>query len=132
MKDINIKSDEMVTMKKWALLGASPDESKFGYKILMLLKKKGYTVYGINPKYDEINGVVIYHSLKELPEAVDAVSVIVNPNIALNAIDEIAECKIENVWFQPGSYNQEVLDKAKSNELNIVFRECLYVELGRI
>ncbi|MBZ9633229.1 CoA-binding protein [Clostridium sp. FP1] len=132
MKDIKIKSDEMVKMKKWALIGASPDESKFGYKILMLLKKKGYTVYGINPKYDEINGTVIYHSLKDLPEKVDAVSVIVNPNVALKALDEIVECEIENVWFQPGSYNQQVLDKAKNNELNIVFHECLYVELGKI
>ncbi|GCD08610.1 CoA-binding protein [Clostridium tagluense] len=132
MKDIKIKSDEMVKMKKWALIGASPDESKFGYKILMLLKKKGYTVYGINPKYDEINGTKIYHSLKDLPEAVDAVSVIVNPNVALRALDEIIDFGIDNVWFQPGSYNQEVLDKAKNNELNIVFHECLYVELGKI
>ncbi|MBW9155402.1 CoA-binding protein [Clostridium sp. FP2] len=132
MKDIKIKSDEMVKMKKWALIGASPDESKFGYKILMLLKKKGYTVYGINPKYDEINGTKIYNSLKDLPEAVDAVSVIVNPNVALRALDEIIDFGIDNVWFQPGSYNQEVLDKAKNNELNIVFHECLYVELGKI
>ncbi|MBU3127303.1 CoA-binding protein [Clostridium tagluense] len=132
MKDIKIKSDEMVKMKKWALIGASPDESKFGYKILMLLKKKGYTVYGINPKYDEINGTKIYNSLKDLPETVDAVSIIVNPNVALRALDEIIDFGIDNVWFQPGSYNQEVLDKAKNNELNIVFHECLYVELGKI
>ena len=122
----------MVKMKKWALIGASPNESKFGYKILMQLKEKGYTVYGINPKYDEINGVKIYHSLKELPETVDAVNVIVNPTIALAALDDIAECKIENVWFQPGSYNPQVLNKGKKNEMNMVFHECLYVELDKI
>ena len=132
MKDIKKLRDEMVKMKKWALIGASPDESKFGYKILMQLKEKGYTVYGINPKYDEINGVKIYHSLKELPEKVDAVNVIVNPNISLNALDDIVECGIENVWFQPGTYNPEVLNKGKKNELNMVFHECLYVELGKI
>lgn len=37
MKDIKILRDEMVKMKKWALIGASLDESKFGYKILMQL-----------------------------------------------------------------------------------------------
>ncbi|MBK5241218.1 MAG: CoA-binding protein [Clostridium sp.] len=124
--------DEMFKMKKWALIGASPNESKFGYKILMKLKEKGYTVYGINPKYDEINGVKIYHSLKELPEKVDAVNVIVNPTLSLKAIDDIVECKIENVWFQPGSYDPQVLNKAKNNELNMVFHECLYVELNKI
>lgn len=132
MKDIKVLRDEMVKLKKWALIGATPDESKFGYKILMLLKEKGYIVYGINPKYDEINGVKIYHSLNELPEKVDAVNVIVNPSIALNVIDDIVKCEIENVWFQPGSYNPQVLNKSKNNELNMVFHECLYVELGKI
>ena len=132
MKDIKILRDEMVKMRKWAVIGASPDESKFGYKILMSLKEKGYTVYGINPKYDEINGVEIYHSLKELPEKVDAVNVIVNPTVALKVIDDIVECKIENVWFQPCSHNPQVLNKGKNNELNMVFHECLYVELGKI
>lgn len=132
MKDIKILRDEMVKMKKWALIGASPNESKFGYKILMQLREKGYTVYGINPKYDEINGVKIYHSLKELPEKVDAVNVIVNPTLSLKALDDIVECKIENVWFQPGSYDPQVLNKGKNNELNMVFHECLYVELNKI
>jgi len=132
MKDIKILRDEMVKMKKWALIGASPNESKFGYKILMQLREKGYTVYGINPKYDEINGVKIYHSLKELPEKVDAVNVIVNPTLSLKALDDIMECNIENVWFQPGSYDPQVLNKGKKNELNMVFHECLYVELKKI
>ncbi|MFT5875120.1 MAG: putative CoA-binding protein [Clostridium sp.] len=132
MKDMEILRDEMVKMKKWALIGASPNESKFGYKILMQLKEKGYTVYGINPKYDEINGVKIYHSLKELPEKVDAVNVIVNPTLSLKALDDIVECKIKNVWFQPGSYDPQVLNKGKKNELNMVFHECLYVELNKI
>jgi len=132
MENIKILRDEMVKMKKWALIGASPNESKFGYKILMQLKEKGYTVYGINPKYDEINGVKIYHSLKELPEKVDAVNVIVNPTLSLKALDDIVECKIENVWFQPGSYDPKVLNKGKKNELNMVFHECLYVELNKI
>lgn len=131
MNDIKILRDEMVKMKKWALIGASPNESKFGYKILMQLKEKGYTVYGINPKYDEINGVKVYHSLKELPEKVDAVNIIVNPTVSLKAIDDIVECEIKNVWFQPGSYDPQVLNKGKQNELNMVFHECLYVELGK-
>jgi predicted CoA-binding protein len=132
MEDIKALRDEMIKMKKWALVGATPDESKYGYKILMLLKEKGYTVYGINPKYKEINGVKVYNSLEELPEKVDAVNVIVNPNIASIALEDIVKCKIENVWFQPGSYNSEVLNKAKEKELNIVFHECLYVELRKL
>lgn len=132
MKDIKILRDEMVKLKKWALIGVSPDESKFGYKIFMKLKDKGYIVYGLNPKYDEINGVKIYHSLKELPEKIDSVNVIVNPTVSLNVLDDIVECKIENVWVQQGSYNPQVLNKGKNNELNMVFHECLYVELCKI
>ncbi|MGH4126215.1 MAG: CoA-binding protein [Clostridium sp.] len=56
----------------------------------------------------------------------------VNPNVAIKALDKIVECEIGNVWVQPGSYNPQVLDKAKNNELNMVFRICICVELGEI
>lgn len=56
----------------------------------------------------------------------------INPTLFLKALDDTVECNIENVWFQPGSYNPQVLNKGKKNQLNMVFHECLYVELSKI
>lgn len=128
---INNLKREMLNNKKWALVGVTKDENKFGYKIFKILKEKGYTVYGINPKYDEIEGEKIYKSLNELPEKVDCVNVVVNSKIALKLIDDIVDAGINNVWFQPGTYDKDVIEKSLRYKLNVV-RGCLYVELGNM
>ncbi|GAA0127295.1 CoA-binding protein [Clostridium sp. CTA-19] len=124
--------DEMLQLKVWAVVGASDDESKFGYKIPKRLREKGYTVYGINPKGKAIDGIEVYPLITDLPQKPDVVNMIVNPKISLSTLDQIKEAGIENVWFQPGSFDKEVLDKARALGLNIELNHCAYVELNNI
>ncbi|MGG7164543.1 CoA-binding protein [Clostridium ihumii] len=120
---------EMISLKNWVVIGATDDKSKFGYKILKKLKDKGYSVCGINPKYNEIEGIKIYNNINEIKENIDVANIIVNPNIAITMLEDIKNKGIKNVWFQPGSFNDEVLEKAKSLGLNIEASHCAFVEL---
>jgi uncharacterized protein len=124
--------NEMLNLRTWSLLGATPDESRFGYKILKRLDEKGYKVYGINPKYDEIAGMKIYHSIEDLPQGIEAVNIIVNPKVAINSLEKFKEAGIKNLWFQPGSFDEDVINKAKEMGFNIEYHQCLFVELGRV
>lgn len=56
-----------------AIVGASADPTKRGYKALVGLLNDGYsgTIYPINPKADEIMGLKAYPSVTELPAAAD-------------------------------------------------------------
>ncbi|GGX82402.1 acyl-CoA synthetase [Litchfieldella qijiaojingensis] len=56
-----------------AVVGASQDPTKRGYKAMVGLVKDGYqgAIYPINPKADQILGVKAYASLAELPGPVD-------------------------------------------------------------
>lgn len=122
---------DMLKLKRWALLGATDDKSKYGYKIFRTLEDNGYTVYGINPKYDTIDGLKVYKSIDEVPAVVDGINIIVNPKIALASLPAIKEKGIKNLWFQPGSFNDEVIDKAKEMDFNIEIEKCMYVELNK-
>ena len=44
-----------------AILGASADRSKFGNKAVRAFLARGYTVYPVNPKGGEIEGLAAYH-----------------------------------------------------------------------
>jgi predicted CoA-binding protein len=124
-----INMNEMLNLKRWALLGATNDTTRFGYKIFRLLEDKGYTVYGINPKYASIDGIKLYKSIEELPEVIDGVNIVVNPKISLEALPKIKAKGIKNVWFQPGSFNEEVIEEAKKLGFNIEVENCMHVEL---
>lgn len=132
MKDIDVVREEMLQKKKWAVIGVTPDKNKFGYKIYNRLKEKGYTAYGVNSKYNEIDGEKIYASIKDIPESIDCVNIVVNPKTTLSILDDIKKQNINYVWFQLGTFDEEVLDKANKLNFDIVYYDCLYIELGRI
>lgn len=126
MNNVNIMLDKKV----WAVIGATKNPSKFGYKIYKKLLSRGYKVYPINPVYDEIDGEKCYNSISEIDEKIDCVNVVISPERAINYIKDISSKGIKYVWFQPGSFNNEVINKALEEGLELVYHNCVLVELG--
>ena len=127
----NVK-DIMLEKKIWVVAGVTDKKDRYGYKIWKKLKEHGYETYGINPNYDEIEGEKIYHSVADLPTKVDVLDMVVGPKIAIKTLDEAKEAGIEYIWFQPGSYNDEVVAKAKELELKILEDDCIYATLVKL
>lgn len=124
--------EEMLELKSWAVVGVSAKEERYGYKIWKILPKHDYAAYGVSPRYDEIDGEKIYDSLRDIPEKIDVVDVVVNPKISLELLDEIKDLGIEYVFFQPETYNDEVIEKAEKLGLKYLIGDCIYATLVRI
>jgi predicted CoA-binding protein len=129
-KEILIK--EMLEQPVWAVVGATKTKDKFGYRILRRLQSAGYKTYAVNPFYQEIEGEVCYPSLKALPTVPDCINMVVSPDKAETFIIEAAELGIKKIWFQPGAFDQNVIDFAESKGLKAVYYSCVLVELGKI
>lgn len=122
---------EMMSLKKWAVVGVSGNKDKFGYKIWKTLKEHGYTTYGVSPNYDELEGDKIYRSLSELPEKVDIIDMVVPPRLSISILEEAKENGIEYIFFQPGTYNKEVVAKAEELGLKYLTDDCVYATLKK-
>ncbi len=61
-----------------ALIGASHTEEKLGGIVLKNLLKFEGRVYPVNPRYNELMGLRAYHSVTEIPDAID-VAIIIRP-----------------------------------------------------
>ncbi|WMM26987.1 CoA-binding protein [Tissierella sp. MB52-C2] len=116
----------MLKKKTWAVAGVTEKQDKFGYKIWKILKENNYETYGVNPNYDEIEGDKIYHSVKDIPKKVEVLDMVVPPKIAIPTLEEAKEVGIEYIWFQPGTYNDEVIEKAKELGFKILYNDCVY------
>lgn len=115
--------------KKWAVVGVTTDTEKYGYRIYKKLKDNGYKVYGINPKYEEVEGDKLYKSLKELPGNVDVVNFVVNPKIGMNVVKECSDLGIKHIWLQPGTVSNELLELADDKNIDVV-QACVLVALS--
>jgi predicted CoA-binding protein len=117
-------------MPSVAILGASSDRTKYGNKSVRAHLQKGFTVYPINPKGGEIEGLTVYPSLSSLPAGtLDRVSVYLPPKILLNVLPEIAARGCNELWLNPGSESDEVVAAAEKLGLNVI-QACSIVDVG--
>lgn len=123
---------EMLDLKKWAVVGVSGNKDKWGYKIWKILKKHGYETYGVNPNYEEIEGEKIYKSLSDLPVKVDVIDMVVPKNHSLTSLEEAKELGIEYIFLQPGTYDDKVIDKAEELDLKYLESDCIYATLKKM
>ena len=121
----------MLNLKVWAVLGATDNKEKFGFKIFKILKDAGYKVYPVNPGVDSILGDKCYPTLSALPVKPDAVNFVVPPKVGEPIIAECVALGIKNVWLQPGANGDNVVNAAKKEELNVIHKSCILVELRK-
>jgi uncharacterized protein len=119
---------EFPRYRKWVVVGASEDRSKYGNKIYRDLREAGYTVYAVNPKLDTVEGDPCYASVKDLPEKPDVVDMVVPPPVASKVIDDCLAAGIKRVWFQPGSESEEAIGKAKAGGMEVVHDACIMIQ----
>ena len=113
-----------------AILGASADRSKFGNKSIRAHQQQGFTVYPVNPKGGQIEGLAVYKSLADVPAGnLDRISVYLPPHVVLQVLPEIAARGAEEVWLNPGSDSDEVVGAARELGLNVI-QACSIVDLG--
>ncbi len=113
-----------------AILGASADRSKFGNKSVRAHLAQGYTVYPVNPKGGQIEGLPVYRSLAEIPsDHLGRVSVYLPPAVALGVLEEIATKGCDELYLNPGSDSEEVISRARELGLDPIIA-CSIVDLG--
>jgi hypothetical protein len=118
----------MLALKTWAVVGATNNKEKFGYKIFKFMRDAGFAVIPVNPGVAEVLGDKCYPALKDLPIVPDAVDVVVPPRIGETVLRDCADIGIKNVWLQPGADNEKLVKLGQELGLNIVHHACIMVE----
>jgi predicted CoA-binding protein len=111
-----------------AILGASADSAKYGYKSLRAHRANGYDVYPVNPKGGVIEGLTVYTTLAEVPVNLDRISVYLPPAIGMTMLDEIAAKGCGELWLNPGSDDPAVVERAQELGLNVI-QACSIVDV---
>ena len=116
-------------MKSVAIIGASTDRGKFGNKAVRAYLRQGFTVYPVNPKAAEIEGVPAFKSITDVPERPNLISVYLPPPVLLKVLPDIAAKGCDEFWLNPGTESDEVLAEAERLGLNVI-QACSIVGIG--
>lgn len=121
-----VKKDNII-----AVVGASNNSSKYGYRIYKDLKNAGYKVYPVNPREERIQGDKAYPDIGSLPEKPNVLNIVTPPQATENVVREAVDKKIDIVWMQPGAESKEAIDYARENGIIVIHNACIMVERKR-
>src|SRR6266850_321108 len=91
-------------VKTIAMVGASPDKTKFSYGVLRVLHETGFDMIPVNPSpgLDEIRGLKVYPSLAAIDRPVHMVEVFRRSEDLLEVAEEAIAIGAKVLWSQIG------------------------------
>ena len=121
------------SVKTIAMVGASPDKTKFSYGVLRVLHETGYDMIPVNPTPDlqEIRGLKVYPSLAAIDRPVDMVEVFRRSEDLMDVAREAIEIKAKVLWAQIGVRDDAAARLAEDAGLKVVMNRCPKIELFR-
>lgn len=114
--------------KTVAILGASPDASRFANKAMHKLETFGHKVVLVNPMYKDIDGRKVYATLSEIREPIDTLTMYIGPERSAEVVDEILDLRPQRVIFNPGSESPSVMKALEGSRIGYV-KACTLVML---
>tara|TARA_B100001769_G_C21549699_1_gene313263 strand:- start:28 stop:477 length:450 start_codon:yes stop_codon:yes gene_type:complete len=121
------------SVKTIAMVGASPDKTKFSYGVLRVLHETGYDMIPVNPRpgITEIRGLKVYPDLKAIDRPVDMVEVFRKPEDLYGIAKQAIAIGAKVLWGQIGVIDNEAARLAEEAGLKVVMNRCPKIELFR-
>jgi predicted CoA-binding protein len=116
-------------MPSVAIIGASNAREKFGNKAVRAYLRQGWTVYPVNPKEPEIEGLPSFASITDIPEPVDRASLYLPPALGLGVLPGIKAKGVKELYVNPGAESEELMAEAERLGLEPIWA-CSIVDIG--
>ena len=126
MRDQDLIAD-FVNRRVWAVVGASQDRAKYGYRVFRSMRQAGYTVYPVNPKGGELDGVTVYPSLADLPQPPEVIDLVVPPEVTEQVVEEAHRLGLKRIWMQPGAESPKAIAYCQAHGIEVVHQACAMV-----
>jgi predicted CoA-binding protein len=126
-------ADILKSVKIIAMVGASPDRTKFSYGVLRVLHETGYNMIPVNPgmEGEEIRGLKVFPTLASIDQPVDMVQVFRRAEELPAIASEAVAIGAKVLWGQIGVFNEEAARIAEDAGLKVVMNRCPKIELFR-
>ena len=121
------------SVKTIAMVGASPDKTKFSYGVLRVLHETGYDMIPVNPRPEitEIRNLKVFPNLSAIDRPVDMVEVFRKPEDLYGVAEEAIAIGAKVLWGQIGVINHDAARLAEEAGLKVVMNRCPKIELFR-
>jgi len=122
----------LFSAKNIAVVGLSPDESKPSNEVAKFLIERGFNVFPVYPKFDEILGRKVYRNLTQIDQDIDIAVMFRKGEFASELVKDAVKKGVKTLWLQLDITNDAAGVIARENGINFVQDKCIKIELQRL
>lgn len=131
MESLNDRINRFLAADAFAVLGASQDTHKYGYKVFKCYLQNNRRAFPVNPTVADVMGHTAYPNLASLPELVNSISIITPPTRTERIVDDAIKHGVTSIWMQPGAESALAVKKAQDAGIDVIYGgPCVLVVLG--
>ncbi|MBN2830699.1 MAG: CoA-binding protein [Candidatus Omnitrophica bacterium] len=92
------------------------------------LIEKGYKVFPVNPRMNEVDGKICYKSVIDIPFEVEVANLVTPPSITDSVVKDCFQKRIKKVWMQSGAESQAAIKFCNDNNMEVIYGVCVMLE----
>jgi predicted CoA-binding protein len=115
-----------------AVVGLTPKQETAAHRVARFLKRHGFRINPVNPRYESVLGEVSWPYLRNVPEPIDIVDVFRRPEHLGGIIEDAVSVGAKVIWLQLGVKNAEFARQAREAGLEVVMDRCMKKEYERL
>jgi len=116
---------EFLKRKHIAVVGSFRHKGKVAWQIASCLTRRGYTVYPVNPTARDVDGLVPWAKVADLPPEVDALDIVTPPEATEQIVQDCLAKGIRMVWMQPGASSTKAIEFCRQNGIAVIHDACI-------
>jgi len=136
MSELDNLVQDFLAAKTVAVVGVSDRRDTGCNAAYERFRDAGYTVWPVNPRIEQYDGVKCYPDLNALPEAPDGVFILTNPEVTDEIVEQCIALGVERVWMhcmmgtKPGlaasmtSVSQDAVQKCREHGIRVIPGSC--------
>lgn len=120
--------DALLSMKTWAVVGLSTNQSRAAWEVAEFLQRKGKRIVPVHPHAEEVHGETGYATLADIPFEVDVVDCFVRSSLVGPVVDEAIAIGAKGIWMQLDVIDEAAAARAEAAGLTVVMDRCPKIE----
>ena len=127
---LKAKADDFLSQRRIAVVGVSHDENAPANHICEKLRETDHDVFVVNPNLEEIDGTICYPNVQAIPDGVDAVLIVTEPQVTEQVVRDCAEAGVNYVWihnnplFKLNSVSDDAVEFCRENGIDVIPGAC--------
>lgn len=118
--------------KNVAVAGLTPKQESPANRVARFLKRHGFRIHPVNPRYESVLGEISWPYIRNIPEPVDIVDVFRRPEHLGGVIEDAVGVGAKVLWLQLGVFDEEFAAQAQEAGLEVVMNRCMKKEYERL